>query len=169
MPRRERRRQWNPKTTCAEKDIRPSHCATRKRREFPRAARSLAGRPATCLAAPPPLRLAFGRGLATRAVAQMDLALQRSSAEMLQNRKRRFLRPFAFLAGRANARWAATLARARSNQFLRAPQQQVVNSVERLAEADAARIGIVEIQIRFEEFFHFCGIVRRNRELLPIG
>ena len=78
---------------------------------------------------------------------------------MLQNCEGGFLGALAFHACGADTRRAAALARARRDQLASALQQKLVNAIERLAESDAAGIGVVEIQIRLEVFFQLGRIV----------
>src|ERR1700761_6898584 len=70
--------------------------------------------------------------------------LEQSRAQPLQNRQRRFFGLLALFARRADARRAALLARAPVNHLARFRQQQLLHTVERLAEADAARIRVIE-------------------------
>src|SRR5437588_4103518 len=69
-----------------------------------------------------------------------------------ENGQRRFFGARREIASGTNARRAALFAVAGGNQFARFLQEQVVRAKQRFRETDAARIGVVEVQIWLEEF-----------------
>ena len=73
------------------------------------------------------------------------------------------------LANRTDARGTPLFAWTRRDQFVRALEKKTRSTIERLAEADAAGIGVVKIKIRLEEFLRFGAIDSRLGDLLPFG
>src|SRR5580692_3215172 len=141
-------------------------------------------KPRTSLVAVSAARQAFRAGFSAVSRSNRALALmvkpslvrssrfvrQRTSrAQPLQNRQRRRLRLLAFLSRRPHARGAPLLTRTAQNQLPRPPQQNVMYPKQRLAEANPARIRIIQIQIRLEEFLHLRRIPKRGGIFLPLG
>src|SRR5690348_9727583 len=72
--------------------------------------------------------------------------------QALQDGERGFFGALGLLPSGADARGTAVFTWACRDQLLRATQEQVVDAIERLAEAYAAGVCVINVQIRLEEF-----------------
>src|SRR6266849_4052822 len=80
-----------------------------------------------------------------------------SCCQPAKDLQRRLLRARHEIAGGADARGAALFAGACGDEFARFLHEEGVRSKERLGEADAAGVGVEEIEVWFEEFFGVSG------------
>src|SRR5882724_5936011 len=75
----------------------------------------------------------------------------------VENGERSFLRAGGEIAGGADAGGATLFARTRGDEFARFLHQELVRSKERFRKANAPRVGVVQVQVRFEEFLGVAG------------
>ena len=89
--------------------------------------------------------------------------------QTLQDGERGFFGALGLFSCGAYAGGTAVFAGACCDQFLRAAQEQIVDAIERLAEAYAAGICVIDVQIRLEEFSGCGTIADRAGKFLPLG
>src|SRR5260370_37695878 len=96
--------------------------------------------------------MAAAEPVSMRQVARICLRRPPSRTQPVEYRQRRLFRARRQISRGTDTRWASLLAAARCDEFARLVHQQFMRAEQRFGEADAARIGTEEVQIRVEEF-----------------